>query len=479
MRTSTKIAYNTIIQIINKVIVTAIGLLVVGVVTRNLGIEGYGTYTTIITFLSFFGIMADLGLTLVSSQLLSNEEHNEKRVLGNLLAFRLFSALIFLGLAPLTVLFFPYSFEIKIGVLINVSTFLFVALNQVMIGFFQKRLRMDKVAISEIVSKIVLILSIVIAFKNNLGLYGVLYATVFSSFVSFIINFYYSKKIIPYRLHFDRDIWKKIMKLSWPLAITTSLNLIYLKSDTLLLSITPRESEIGIIAEVGIYGAAYKVIDVIVTFPFMFAGIILPVITKYWAEGNKEKLKTTIQKSFDMMMILALPIVIGTQFISKEIMIFVAGQDFILSGPILQLLIIACGLIFFGIIPTHALVAIAKQKDLIPFYVFTAITSLLGYLLLIPIISYFGAAVMTIYSETVVALTALYLTKKHLNFSPSFKTSFKAFASSLLMGVVIFLGLNFSNNLFFIISLAIISYLIILYITKTIKKEDILVLLNK
>ncbi|MBI4812347.1 oligosaccharide flippase family protein [Candidatus Falkowbacteria bacterium] len=64
MTLSARIAYNTIIQIAGKIISTALGLIAVAIMTRHLGTLGFGQYTTIITFLSFFGIIADLGLTL-------------------------------------------------------------------------------------------------------------------------------------------------------------------------------------------------------------------------------------------------------------------------------------------------------------------------------------------------------------------------------------------------------------------------------
>ncbi len=480
MRLSTKIAYNTIIQIVNKILVTLLALVVFGIITRELGIEGFGTYTTIITFLSFFGIMADLGLTLVSSQMLSqSKQDDEKEILGNLLTFRLVTATLFLGVAPLAVFLFPYTQEIKYGVAITTLAFLFIALNQVLVGFFQKQLRMDKVAISEVISKIVLIVGVVISIKLNKGINGILFVTVLSSAVSFLINYIFAKSLLPFKLKFDFKIWKKIMILSWPLAITTTLNLIYLKSDTLLLSITPRESEIGIIAEVGIYGAAYKVIDVLITFPFMFAGIILPILSSKWSSRDFGGFKKIIQKAFDIMMILAVPIIIGTQFIATEIVTCAAGNDFVLSGPILQVLILACGLIFFGIIPTHAIVAISKQKKLISFYLFTAITSLVGYLILIPIISYFGAAWMTVYSEAIVAFAAFYLLWKYVKFIPNFKITFKAFLASIIMASFIFLIINYTRNISIILPISIITYFVSLYLFKGINKNDILILLNK
>lgn len=45
----------------------------------------------------------------------------------------------------------------------------------------------------------------------------------------------------------------------------------YLKTDTLILSLIKSPEEVGL------YGAAYRIIDVPTTLPYMFAGIILPI----------------------------------------------------------------------------------------------------------------------------------------------------------------------------------------------------------
>ena len=90
MRLSTRLAYNTIIQVISKVIATALGLVAIAIMTRYLGREGFGQYTTIVTFLSFFGIIADLGLTLVTVQMISQPKVDENKILSNLFSLSLF-----------------------------------------------------------------------------------------------------------------------------------------------------------------------------------------------------------------------------------------------------------------------------------------------------------------------------------------------------------------------------------------------------
>jgi len=480
MKLKKKIAINTIIQIISKLISTLIGLFSIGIITRYLGNEGFGEYTTIITFLSFFGIIADLGLTLISARMISKPGIDEKMILGNLFGLRIVSAIFFIGMAPLIVLFFPYSSAVKKGVLIVFISFIFVALNQILVGLFQKNLRMDKVSIAEITSRISFLIIVIFVTKFNLGLNGILSASVFSALISFFIHYIFSRKFAIIVPKFDFKYWKKIIKLSWPLALTIFFNLLYLRSDIIFLSIIPRPSKMGIISEVGLYGAAYRVIDVLITLPFMFSGIILPILSKSWDENKHEDFRNILQKSFDLMVILALPISFGAQFLGKDIMVLIAGKEFALSGDILKILILAASLIFLGNIFAHAIIAINRQKNIIGAYFFVAISSLAGYVLLIPRLSYFGAALVTVYSELFIALSSIYLIKKYTNFIPKTKIFIKALLSSCLMSLVLYLGKKYlSENIYLNLVLGIGSYIFFIILLKGVSKEDISFLFKK
>jgi len=480
MHLARKIAYNTVVQAAGKIAGTVLGLVAIAMITRYLGQFGFGQYTTIITLLSFFAILADLGLTLVTVQMISRPGIDESRMLGNLLSLRLVSAVILLGLAPLSVFFFPYDPEIKAGVAITSLSFLFIALNQVLVGLFQKHLRMDKVSVAEVSGRIVLLFGVILVIRQDGGLFGIMLVTVFSSFVNFGLHYVFSRSLSRIKLVFDFTVWKDIIVRSWPLALTIVFNLIYLKADTLLLSLIKRPSEIGIIAEVGLYGAAYKVIDVLITFPFMFAGIVLPIMTARWMEKNYDGFAVIMQKSFDLLSVLTIPFVVGAQFLAQDIMVFVAGNDFAPSGPILKILIGAAGFIFLGNIFAHAVIAIDKQKKIIGAYAFTAVTALMGYWLFIPRFSYFGAAWMTIYSEAAIALASLYLVRKYTGFFPVLGRTLKAIMAAGIMALsLLALRISGYDNLLLALSLSVVVYFGSLYVLKGITKEEISELLRK
>ncbi len=471
MSLAKKVAHNTIIQIAGKAVSTVLGLLALAFITRYLGRSGFGEYTTALTFLTFFAVIADFGLTLVTVQMISLRGADENKILNNIFGLRLVSIIAVLLLSPLAVTFFPYSAAVKTGILIALASFIFPALNQVLIGLFQKRLSMGRDAIAEVLSRVVLIIGIVLSKKLGYGLNGILWATVASAAASFIGHYLLALKFAFIRPEFDRAVWKMIFSKAWPFAITIVLNLIYLRADTLFLSLFRG------VDEVGLYGATYKIIDVLTTIPFMFAGLVLPILTAAWLDSSHDYFKRVLQKSFDLMALITIPLIVGAQFLGRPIMTSVAGPEFAASGLILQILIFAVAAIFLGTMFSHAVIALDKQKKMIGYYIFTSVTALIAYLVLIPRYSYFGAAAVTIYSETLIAIFAAICVFKYSRFRPHLGLSLKSLASAAIMGLGLYwlAPLSQSGTRGLIISLlaAIIIYFLSLFLMGGIKRADL------
>ncbi len=433
------IAKNMIIQIVGKIASTILGLLALAIMARYLGQAGFGRYTTIINFISIFAVLADLGLTLVSARMLSAPEANEQKILNNLFSWRLLSALIFLGLGPIIAWLSPYAIDIKQGILISALGFVFVALNQIFVGLFQKRLTMIKTVIAENGGRLVLLIGVWLTWHFDLGLMGMVWITAIGSGVNFLLHLFLAREFAKISWEIDRQIYKEIWQRSWPLSLTIALNLIYLRTDTLILSFIKSPEDVGL------YGAAYKIIDVLVTLPFMYSGLLLPIFTAKHTDTNY--FKKLMQQSVDFMLVLAIPLVVGVYFVAPELMALIAGESFKPSGSILQILILANLMIFVACPLAHALIALDKQKKLIASYVFVAVTALIGYLILIPRFSFWGAAAVTVYSETAIALFTFYFIYRFSGFVWRPLNFFKVLGSTAIMGLVIYLTpKNFYTN---------------------------------
>ena len=192
----------------------------------------------------------------------------------------------------------------------------------------------------------------------------------------------------------------------------------------------------------GIYGLPYKILEILIAFPAMFAGLIMPLLTKH-AYTSPALYKNYLQKSLDAVLLAVVPIVAVTTYFARPIINIVGGAGFPDADRVLQILIIAVAVMYLGNLFGHTLVALSAQKRMIKGYLAGAIAGLTLYFLLIPKYSYFGAAGATIAVELIVFLSAYFLTSRASGFYPSFSILGKAIAGAIPMVLVYqFINLN-------------------------------------
>lgn len=426
-----KIAQNTLYQAAGRVIATILAVFIIALITRYLGPERFGNFTTIVTFLQFFGIVIDFGLMLITVQMMSEPNVNEKKLLSNLFTIRFFSAFIILAFAPIVILFFPYPDIVKFGVLAAVAYFFFIALNQIFIGFLQKKYRGWQIAFSEILGRIVFFINVIVVIHFDLGLYGIIGAITVGTIVNVVSNFIFSQKFSLISFAFDWEIWKNIFSKSWPIAIGIILNLVYLKADTLILALYHSQSDVGI------YGAPYRVLEILLGFPLIFILFIIPTLTSTWIKKDHKGFFTAMQKAFDALSIMTIPLVVGTWILADSIMTFVSGMNFIASGNVLRVIILATGILFLGQLFGHAIVAIGKQKQTLWVYFLGALSALGIYFAIIPTYSYMGAAWATVIVEAMVNTILFIILWRYTKFWPHFGIFFRSLIASVIMGFVL------------------------------------------
>ncbi len=465
MSLTQKLAKNTALQVGGRAIGTIFGLVTIAILTRHLGQEGYGQFTTAMTFLQIFGVLVDFGLTLTVVQMISEPRANEERIVGNIFSLRLISGFVFFALAPLVSFFFPYPLIIKLAIAVGSLSFFFMSVSQMFVGVFQKHLAMWRAAAAEVISRAVLLALVALASYMAGGLVLVIWAFVAANLVQLAVTLGLTKKFVRPKLYLDLTIWKDIISRSWPIGVSIFFNLLYLKGDIIILSLMRTQEEVGV------YGAAFKVLDVITVIPVMFMGLVLPILVRNWRDGQSIDFKKMIQKTFDFFSIVAIPFSVGAIALGVPLMTLVAGADFAESGRVLKILMPAASILFFGSLYGHTIVAIKKQKIMTWGYIVTAIFSIAGYLIFIPSHGIWGAAWVTVFSESLIALLTFIVVTKNTRILPNPLSLFKAGLASVLMYFVL-TALPTLNVLISII-LGSIVYFIILYIIKGIKKETI------
>jgi len=464
-----KVFRHLLIQTTGRVIFVLLSLLIVSLMMRYLGPEKYGFYSIAIAFLQVFGIVADFGLYTVTLQYLGiSDSFKDKRkvddLMSNLFTMRFFLALIFYGLAASIGLFFPYPLMVKIGILILSASLFFSTLIQHLSSLYQKMFATEEIFKAEVLGRIVLLCLILIFVFFNLGFYFILLTFVIANFINFLLLYSLSARFIKLRFAFDFSFWQEVFAKVWPVGLAIALNVVYFKADTLILSFYAPASAVGF------YGAAYRIFECLITFPIVFLSLVLPLLATTFI-SSKEKFGEIFQKSFDFLVMIALPFVFGSLALGPGILEFFGGQDFRVAGEILKVIALAAGILFVGELFKQLMIVLNQQKKVLPFYFLTTIVSLIGYFILIPLYSYWGAAWMTVGVESLMFVFLLTYFKKQTGILPKMNFFLKSLFSSCLM----FLFLIFFNkiNILALVGLGILIYFFLLFLLKGISKEEI------
>lgn len=453
-----------------KVVGTALSLVGIGFITRYLGKDGFGDYSTVLAFFFFFGALADLGLYAISTREISRPGSNEKEILGNVFSIRIFSSFLIVIIALSFAFFLPYPTAVKIGIIIAAFSYVFSSGYSVLIGLFQKRLAMDKVAIGELIGKIFQVTAIIAAVKLNLGFLAIMLTLLLNMIVSFLIVFLWSRRYIKFRPAVDLAVWKRFIKESYPVGISAVIVFAYFKLDTILLSILKTS------ADVGTYNAAYKVLENISFFPAMLLGLVMPIMSRYIFHERK-KFELVADKTFKVFLVLTVPLFIGTVFMAESIIQLIGGPGFVESVPVLRLLAAAMVFIFFGNFFTNVIIAGSLQKKLMGILLFCAVFNVSLNLILIPRYSYIGAAITSSLTEGFVVLLSCFIAWKHLKYFPSFAKILPILVSGAGMALVFFYFQNL--NFLLLVSAGVFAYILLLWLFRAVSFEELESLISK
>ncbi len=448
-----EILKNTLLQIAGKVLSVLIGVASIALITRSLGVTDYGHYTTIINYLLIVGVLIDGGLHLTMIQLTEKEESqaNKEKIIHNILSLRLITASLALTIGIVVAMFLPYTPSVKIGIAIISFSTLFNGLIQLLTGIFQIKLKMIAVIKAEIYRSLfylVALLAIFYFFPKNL--YLILIAMAVSYGLNVILLIKNGFQYFHLKLSWDKAEQKKILAYAWPLALSVIFNLMYLRTDVFVMSLT-RSPE-----EVGLYGLSYKFLDILTMMAPLLMGVVLPILSRHWQRGEKTEFTYYFQQSFNLFALFAFPIVSGVMVTAPQIINWISGAEFMAATNILRLLIWAIIALFIGGLASYTIVAINQQKTMMWIYAATALLSLGGYILLIPSYGAWAAGIITIASEMIIAIASYWIVLRVSKISLSLSLAGKSLLAASLMGLILF-ALNL-NHLLVNIILGVIIY---------------------
>jgi len=435
-----KVAYNTFAQIAGKILGFFISGVTLIIIAEHLGTFNLGNYVTIIAFVGFFSTLSDLGANLVMVRDIAQNEDDRVNITAEFLGFRITFSLIIMLLAPFIAMLVPQYGELIIkGTIIAAGVQFLLLINQLFVSMLQTQLMLDRGVFAEMLNRVVTLSLVVLAVRFNYQgiafFYAVLYATLAGAAVNLLTTFAFARKLWPVKIKISLQAWQKTLITIAPIGLFTFLGMVHFKADTIILSLmkTPYD--------VGVYGYAYKIGEILFAFPTMFMGAVFPRLSQLLVT-DKAKFYKFAQVSFDALLIGAIPFLTFVFLSAKYFTVLLSRNSFtdgLLAGNTLQILTFAMLSWFLATFFIHVLIMANDYNGLIRNLTIAVIFNIILNLILIPKFSYYGAAVTTGVTELLmIALTVRY-TKQKLNFLPRLNYFFPIIIATLVMGLAILL----------------------------------------
>ena len=304
--------------------------------SRILGARGIGKVDYAYSIISYFSLVAALGINTYAvregSKLKNNKEEFEKFA-KEMLKINLFTTLLtyigFIGFLCLPILrgykrvLVIYSFGMwftTIGM-----EWLFIIREEY--AYITKR-----AVLFQFVSLILLF--VFVRNKQDYCWYAAL--NVISSGGSAVLNLWQSRKIVSWKHKYQYEYRKHIKPIMYIFGTSVASN-IYLTMDTTMLGIIWGDKATGI------YSAASKMNSVISTLLGTVSATILPRVSYYVGNNLKKEYNALMKTSVNMLLMLAIPAAIGLSCTSDILILIFSGKEFIagsLTAKILSIRVV-------------------------------------------------------------------------------------------------------------------------------------------
>ncbi len=474
MNSIQRIAKNTLVLLISQIITSILGFIYIIYTARYLGVEGFGILSFALAFAGILGIFSDLGLCSLATREISRDKSKTSEYLGNLFLIKIILGFLTFGLIAISVNLLNYPFQtimvvyiIGISVILNNFTAIF---NSV----FQAHEKLEYQSIGQISNSIFLFVGILVAIYLELNILGISWAYLIASLIvlgySIIISF---KKFDSPKFEINSYLWKFMFLEALPLSLAAIFSVIAFRVDTVILSLITNNTAVGL------YTAAYTLMQALMFVPIVFTASIYPVFSKLHI-SSQESLKITYYKSFKYLSTIGLPIAVGTTILAGKIILLIYGTNFLGSIFSLQILIWTIPIIFLTYLFRWMLVSINRQNLLLKILLICMSLNILLNLILIPYYGYIGASLVTVVTEMISFIFSYYYLSKLVCTIQIRRIIFKPIVASIVMGLFILYFVK--NNLFILVLVATLIYFGILISLKTFSKSDrelVIQLINK
>lgn len=457
---------NALLNLIKSIMGIIFPLITFPYSSRILMPEGIGKVNFAISIVSFFTMLAALGInsyaTRESAKLRDNKIELSK-FFKEILILNLISTLFAYLLLFAAIFFVPKFSEYRVLLCICSSSIIMTTLG--MEWLFVAKEEFGYITARSIVFQIISLVLLFLLVKRPEDFLWYAFITVVSSVGANLCNLFYMQKFVDFKQKIEL---KKIVTHIKPIMIFFGMSVVssvYSMLDTSMIGFFSTDEQVGY------YTAAIKINRIVLTALVAITGVLLPRLAFYVEKKDFTNLKLLFNKAIKYILILSIPSTVGLFLLSTELTLLLSGKDYLPS--VISMKIINPILIFITIsnlIGIQLFTPLGKEKTTLFSVILGAIVNLICNILLIPHYGAMGAAIGTVIAEAIVALFQIIKAREFIFVKEQLKNLLQVVIACCVMAILLIFMLQLDikgiYGILICIVCGMVSYAVMLFILR-------------
>ena len=417
---------NYIYNLIYQVLILILPLITAPYISRVLGAENIGIYSFTISITAYFILFGSLGIALYGQREIAYNQGDKNKY------SIIFWEILLLRAMTMSISLLIYYFTFAQG---NQYQIYYKILMLEILGncidiswFFQGLEEFKKTVTRNTIVKIISVASIFIFVKEPSDLFKYFLIYVLSILIGngtlWLYLPKYLKKIQMKKLRIFRHLKPTISLLIPQIAIQ-----VYTLLDRTMIGTIILEK-----SEVGYYDQGQKIIKMLLAIVTSLGTVMMPRIASTFANGDKDKVKKYMSKSFNMVFFIAFPIIFGIMAVSDIFVPLFFGNGYDKVSILMK--IISPVLLLIGlsnVTGTQYLLPTKRQREYTVSVISGAVVNFILNMCLIWNYGAIGASVGTVIAEFTVTGVQFYFVRKDFKLNTLFGIAKKYLLSSVIM----------------------------------------------
>lgn len=440
---------NVLLNLIKTIMSLIFPLITFPYASRVLTPVGIGKVNFATSVICCFAVVASLGISgygIREAAKLREDKEKLSKFAKDVFSINLASTAVAYSLLLAAVIFIPKLSMYRSLICVCSSTILFTTLG--MDWLYTALEDFKYITIRSIIFQGIGLILLFAFVKNSDDYLKYAAVSVFANVGSNICNFIHSRKYVAFRIGGKiewRTHFTPIFTL-FALAITSS---IYTMLDTTMLGFITDDWNVGI------YTASTKVNRLVVSLVTSVGTVVLPRLSYYFGTKKEDEFKRLSLQSVDLILMLALPSIIGLSILSETVIVILSGESYISAVPVMRVMnpiILIVGLSNF--VGVQIFLPLGKEKWTLYSNICGAAVNFALNLLLIPKCGALGAAIASVLAEGTVTLVQLILARNYIDIKHIINRVIYYFVLAAIMGAVVFIVAKMVKNVVWQLMLA-------------------------